>query len=760
MGETHISAISGASGQWPAQSSHKLVLAIQHSVLARYLLAIAVSGASVLLREALNPLLGLHATYVQFFPVVVFAAWIGGWGPALTSIAITSLAANWLWLEPINSLAISDPGQVIGHVLYLATCLLLAVVTISQRNTRAALQTINAELRESEQRLRATFDNAALGIVEVDAEGRFLAVNDRICAMLGYTRAELLGKTVHEMTAPEDRARSEELNARLRQPGFDRFDYEKRFLRRDGSPLWVHVTASAIRGARGELMRAIRTIEDVHERKRDESQRRLQAAALNAAASAIAITDIAGGIEWVNPAFCAMTGYSAKEVMGRNPRILKSGKHEKDFYEQIWAVLGRGEVWKGELINRRKDGSLYNEEMSITPVPGENGKITHYIAIKQDITARKQAEESQKEASRRKDEFLAMLGHELRNPLAPIRNAVHLMKRPGIPDAAAQRARDMIDRQVTHMARLVDDLLDVSRISRGKIQLKKQPLDLTAAIYDIARDFASVCESAGLSLHLCLPEQSLWTSADPARVQQIVGNLLNNATKFTDSGGAINLSLGANDGSVQIIVQDTGIGMDEGTLKNIFEPFSQAEHSIDRSRGGLGLGLALVKGLIELHGGSVHASSPGLGKGSVFTVLLPLETAGVAVPKAVEEPRRRTAHRILIIEDNSDSAESLRVLLSVLGHEVVCAPNGLLGLERAHAFRPDVILCDIGLPGEMNGYGVARAVRADGQLASTYLIAITGYGQEEDRRKAHEAGFDHHLTKPADPESLERLLAR
>ncbi|HEY3319089.1 MAG TPA: PAS domain S-box protein [Planctomycetota bacterium] len=615
-------------------------------------------------------------------------------------------------------------------------------------------------LRESEQRLRAIFDGAALGIAEMDRESRFVAVNERMCEMLGYCRGDLLGRTVHEITAPEDRARSEELNGKLRRGEVDRFDYEKRYLRMDGSSLWVHVTCSAVRDAAGNFVRAVGTIEDIEERKRAGAQRRLQVAALNAAANGIVITDATGTILWVNQAFSEMTGYDAKEVIGQNPRILKSGKQEQKFYEDLWAVLRRGEVWRGELINRRKDGSFYHEEMTITPVPDEQGHNSYYVGIKQDISGRKRAEEADREASRRKDEFLAMLGHELRNPLAPIRNAVHIMKRAGPAEPAVMRAREMIDRQVTHLARLVDDLLDVSRISRGKISLKKQPLDLTALVREFARDYASLCESAGVALQLNVPDHPLWTRGDPARIQQIIGNLLSNAAKFTNSGGIISLSLNAEENdAAQITVQDSGIGMDESTLSCIFEPFSQAEHSIDRSRGGLGLGLALVKGLVALHGGTVRGASAGLGKGSIFNVVLPLEKDCTPISPQAAKQIASHAHRILIIEDNADAAESLRMLLAVLGHNVACAASGAAGLERARDFQPDVVLCDIGLPGGMDGYDVARAIRADREMASTYLIALTGYGQEDDRRKAREAGFDHHLTKPADPDSLERLLA-
>ncbi|HEY3320537.1 MAG TPA: PAS domain S-box protein [Planctomycetota bacterium] len=747
---------------------------------------------------------------------------------------------------------------------------------------------LSRELRDSEARLRATFHNAASGIAEIDRDGHLVAVNDFLCQMLGYTREELLGMSVHDLTYPEDRPRSDELNAQIKEGRLPMFQYEKRYLKRDGSPLWVHVAVSAVRNDAGYYLYSVGTVVDIGSRKAAEAQLRLQAAALEAAPNAVSLskTDRQGTIVWVNRAFTELTGYSAEEAVGRSHRILSSGQHSEAFYRSLWETIHRGEVWRGEILNRRKDGSLYYEEMGITPLRDERGQITHYVAIKQDVTARKRAEEASREsaerfqtladniaqlawmadksgwtfwynrrwydytgtalkdvegwgwqnvlhpehaqrvvekigqcfesgevwedtfplrgqdghyrwflsravpirngagnvtrwigtstditeqreiqqalteAHHRKDEFLAVLGHELRNPLAAIHTAVHLQKRAETSDPLLLRSRGIISRQTAHMARLIDDLLDVSRISRGKIQLKREYIDLTALLSDVAQDYESICESAGLKLELCLPEQPVWIFGDSARVQQIAGNLVNNAIKFTDAGGKVSLSLGAGEHKrALIMVQDSGIGIEPETMRRIFQPFHQAESSVGRSRGGLGLGLALVKGLTELHGGEIHAESRGMGHGSTFTVRLPVEAEAKPEPVKPVEPSVR-AHRILLVEDNLDAAESLSLLLTYVGHEVSIAHSGMEAVKRAQEFRPDVVLCDIGLPGGMNGYDIARAIRANPELSATYLIAMTGYGQEEDRRLAQEAGFDHHITKPADPEALERLLSR
>jgi signal transduction histidine kinase/DNA-binding response OmpR family regulator len=362
------------------------------------------------------------------------------------------------------------------------------------------------------------------------------------------------------------------------------------------------------------------------------------------------------------------------------------------------------------------------------------------------------------EQDRRKNEFLAMLAHELRNPLAPIRNAVHILKMLGATDATLMRARDMIDRQVGHMARLIDDLLDMSRLSRGKVLLRRQPVDLARLVEDAAGDYRPVLEAAGLALRLELPDVPVCVDGDPTRLAQVLGNVLHNAHKFTDAGGAVTVRLAAENGEACITVRDSGIGMEPEMLGRIFETFSQADSSLDRSRGGLGLGLALVKGLIQLHGGSVRAQSDGLGRGTSIAIRLPLHDAAALAPPE-PAPARADAPggcRVLIIEDHADAAESLRMLFSFSGHDVHVVHTGPDGVSAARRLAPDVVLCDIGLPG-MDGYAVARALRQD-RLASR-LIALSGYGREDDLRRSREAGFDLHLTKPVDFPELQRVLA-
>ncbi|XXX80382.1 PAS domain S-box protein [Sorangium sp. So ce134] len=396
------------------------------------------------------------------------------------------------------------------------------------------------------------------------------------------------------------------------------------------------------------------------------------------------------------------------------------------------------------------------------PLRGPSGDVVKWYGTGTDIHDRKCAEATLREADQRKNEFLAMLAHELRNPLGPLRNAAELLRRSGPQQPSTAWACGVIERQVAHMARLVDDLLDVSRVARGRIELRKQRCDLARLLRQTAEDYQSTLEASGLRLALEVPDEPLWVHGDPTRLSQAIGNVLHNANKFTDAGGRVTVTLSAvPESSAEIRVRDTGIGMEPGMLARAFEPFSQADCSLDRSRGGLGLGLALVKGLVELHGGAASAESAGIGRGTEVVLRLPLGRGSALCCESAAPGPDLAARplRILIIEDNVDAAETLQALLAMEGHRVEVALSGPAGVEAARAFLPEVVLCDIGLPGGMDGYGVARALSGDPRVSPSLMIALTGYGREEDRRRAQEAGFAMHLVKPIEPSSLQTVLA-
>lgn len=469
----------------------------------------------------------------------------------------------------------------------------------------------------------------------------------------------------------------------------------------------------------------------------------------------------------VNPAAVALAGLAPEEVLGRT-----ADEVVPESTEVVRATLDR--VYQAgatetipDLTVRRRDGQTANLQMTYVPVPGPGGKPMGVIHVAVDLSERKRTEEELRrraeqlaEADRRKNEFLAMLGHELRNPLAPIRNAVQLLRLRGNDPSTVAWAGQVADRQVTHLVRLVDDLLDVSRISRGKVRLQRGRLDLAEVVRATAEDHRGHLRDSGLTLELDVPPGPVWVHGDPTRLSQVLGNLLHNAAKFTDAGGRVAVRLAEEPelGRATVRVQDTGIGIEPEMLSRVFETFTQADRSMERSRGGLGLGLALVKGLVQLHGGEVEAFSAGPGQGAEFLFRLPLEQEAAA-PAAAPARAGPNGHprRVLIVEDNRDGADSLRLLLELMGHDVRVALNGSAGIQVAAEFRPEVVLCDLGLPG-MNGFAVAAALRGEPATAGARLIAVSGYGQEEDRRRCQEAGFDLHLTKPVELDELVRVL--
>lgn len=377
------------------------------------------------------------------------------------------------------------------------------------------------------------------------------------------------------------------------------------------------------------------------------------------------------------------------------------------------------------------------------------------------LLALRRREQREREADRRKDEFLATLAHELRNPLAPISNATSMLKLAHGDREKTERATETIERQLAHLVRLIDDLLDMSRISRGKLDLRREHIELASVIYQAVETCRPMAESSGQELTVVMPPRPIYLDADPVRLAQVVSNLLNNACKFAGQQGRISLSVEPRENDVEIIVKDNGIGIPPNMLEPIFEMFSQVDQSLERSRSGLGIGLTLARRLVELHGGSIKALSDGPGTGSEFIVHLPVnveQTPLTTMEPATLKPSE-ARRRILVVDDNRDSAESLATLLSVSGNETFLAYDGIEAVEAANKHRPDVILLDIGLP-RLNGFDVCRRIRENGWAEQILIIALTGWGQEEDRRKSAAAGFDGHLVKPVDLAQLMNLLDR
>jgi PAS domain S-box-containing protein len=502
---------------------------------------------------------------------------------------------------------------------------------------------------------------------------------------------------------------------------------------------------------------------DVTARKRAEEALRERTAVIRAitdtSEDVIYVKDTRGRLVFANPATLALVGKPLDQVLGRTDlEFLEDEAAARQVMENDRRIMERGVAEEVEEHVPLPDGTDRIWASRKAAYRDERGEVVGLIGISRDITGRKRIEDALREADRRKDEFLGMLSHELRNPLAPIRSSTYVLRRAEPGGEQAARALAVIERQTEHLSRLVDDLLDVTRIGRGKIELRRATADLRELVRRATEDFRLLLDDRGVAFTVALPDGPVWAEVDATRVTQVVGNLLHNATKFTRRGDRVSVSLAAAGGQATIAVRDTGAGVERGLLPAIFDPFVQGARSIARTEGGLGLGLALVKGITELHGGAVAADSAGPGRGSEFVVRLPLALPPApAEPRAAPGERRRAARLVLVVDDNADAADTLAELVRLLGHDVQVAYDGPSALQAARASRPDVVLCDLGLPG-MDGYDVARALRAGGG-APLRLVAVSGYAQPDDVRRAADAGFDAHVAKPPDPAEIERLLA-
>ncbi|MEO8754996.1 MAG: PAS domain S-box protein [Casimicrobiaceae bacterium] len=493
---------------------------------------------------------------------------------------------------------------------------------------------------------------------------------------------------------------------------------------------------------------------------RDDAMRASLAAIVESSEDAIVSKDLDGIICSWNRGAQELFGYTAEEAIGQSVTMLIPPEC-LDEEPRILDRVRRGErIQHFETVRRRKDGTKIDISLRVSPIVDGQHRIVGASKTARDITARKRKEEELSNSDRRKTEFLALLAHELRNPLAPLANAVQIMRIAGGGEEKVLSACAMMDRQVGQMVRLVDDLLDVSRINRGKIELRTEILDLASAVSQAVESCRPALEGLGQELTITWPLQHIYLHGESARVSQVVGNLLHNASKFTEKGGRIWLTIEREAHDAVIRVRDSGVGIAADQLSAIFEMFTQLDSSLEQSQGGLGLGLALVKTLVEMHGGTVTASSGGVGRGSEFVVRLPTvsETPEVQPPQpTVSEPRQALPLRILVVDDNRDSAESLAELLKLTGNETHIAYDGLEAVEAAAALLPHVVILDIGMP-RLNGYEAARRIRERSGGDDIVLVALTGWGQEEDRQKSVDAGFNAHMVKPISFDDLTRVL--
>jgi len=622
------------------------------------------------------------------------------------------------------------------------------------------------ELARSLAMVRATLEATTDGILVTDNDYRITDFNE-IFLKMWRIPAEMIEKRDHRMVSNEISRNFSDANRYLSRideiysisppESYDRMELN------DGRTI---VRYSRIQFVDERNVGRVWSFRDITEHRQTEIARELLASIVAASDDAIISKTLKGIVTSWNAGAERHFGYTAEEAVGQHISFLIP-PDRIDEEELIIARLRSGErVDHFDTIRLRKDGQPIEVSLTISPIRDASGEIVGASKIARDITERRRMENElvayaadMSEMDRRKNEFLAMLAHELRNPLAPIRNALQIIRITAGDDVSD--AAELMERQISQLVRLVDDLLDVSRITTGKIELRKEQIDMNTVVSQAVEAARPGYESGGIDLKVSVPAEPVYLVGDPARLTQVVGNLLNNASKFTKEGGAVRLILESDGDRIVVRVLDNGIGIAPEKLSNIFEMFVQADTSLERSIGGLGIGLSLVKNLVEMHGGRVTARSEGLGRGSEFVIDLPVAPPFTELTEtddlAKEIQKTGAGKRILVVDDNLDSAESLSVLLELSGHDVRLAHDGIDAVKTSDEFRPDVILLDIGLP-RMNGYEAARVIRRRPWGNGVTLIALTGWGQKEDRERSKDAGFDTHLVKPVDHDELLRLL--
>jgi PAS domain S-box-containing protein len=629
-------------------------------------------------------------------------------------------------------------GEVIGCVLVFRD--------ISQRR-RA-----EEEVRRAGEQARTILESITDAFIAVDREWRFTYVNGQAEKVLGRSRHELLGRVMWD-----------------EYPGILGTEFERVYRAAQQSVAgsvtsyytdhdrWYEVHAYPAPNGISIYFR------DTTEQKlKDERVREAEAQFRAMADNIPQLSWMArpdGSLFWFNRRWFEYTGTTLDQAEGDGWQDVVAPEDLPRVREKLKAHMENGEPWEDTFALRRQDGELRWHLGRAMPIKDDDGKVVRWFGSNTDITEHRKMAADLAEADRRKNEFLATLAHELRNPLAPIRTGLEVLKLSRTDAPAADRVRSMMDRQVAQMVRLVDDLMDLSRITSGKIALQKERVPLLVAINMAIETSRPLIEEMGHQLTITVPDASLVVDGDLTRLAQVFMNLLNNAAKYSERGSTIRLEVEHRPGEVTVSVRDDGIGIAADHLPRVFEMFSQVDRSLDRSRGGLGIGLALVKRLVEMHGGAIEAHSAGLNRGSAFLVRLPLtcEPQRLAASGAQDPAVPRTSFRILIVDDNRDGADILAAMLEQLGNETRVAYDGEAAVATAIEFRPEVVLLDIGLP-RLDGYEACRRIRAHPDGKNLLIVAQTGWGQDEDRQRTREAGFDHHMVKPLDPAALQRLL--
>ncbi|HEY3319845.1 MAG TPA: PAS domain S-box protein [Planctomycetota bacterium] len=879
---------------------------------ARYGLAVLTVILAAVFRWLLRDLFGQRLAFVSFSPAVALAALLAGCGPGIVATVLSVLLADYLFIAPVG-FGIAASGDIIGTVMFTVAGIFISLTAglreRAQKRETVVLARLQAqeEITREREWLRVTLASIGDAVIATDHEGRVTLLNPVAEQATGWKNADAVGQPlekVFNIINEDTRLVAANPVARvLREGVIVGLANHTNLVHKDGHECPIEDSAAPIRDTAGNTLGVVMVFHDVTEKRRAAVELRLLSQALESAANAVVITDRQGRIKWVNPAFTKLTGYTREEALGQNPRVLKSGETRPEIYRDLWETILRGDTWHGELINRRKDGTSYTEEMTIAPVRATGRDVTHFVAVKEDVTERRRAEEALRQsesrlteiiqrapsfmavmrgpdhifelannhyyevvgrhdilgkklvealpeiagtpypqildrvrqtgepfiandvsvmlargaggameeawldfviqplrepdgtiqrifahgvdlterklaeqalrrtadelaaASRRKDEFLAVVSHELRTPLTPILGWTQILRNTKADEKLLERGLDTINRNVRAQIRLVEDLLDVSRIVSGKVQIQLAPVGLAQVIEGAMEAVRTMAEGKQIHMKFVMEESVGPVLGDADRLQQIVWNLLSNAIKFNHDGGKVEIRLRRVGCEAELRVTDTGEGIDPAFVPNMFKRFSQSDSTYTRRHGGLGLGLSIVHELVLLHGGNVSVESKGRGEGSTFVVRLPATASSITVSSAVaqqaalEQAPYNTGllkgKRLLIVDDDKDTLEYLATLLQSMGAELIMAMSAKEALQKAAERPPDILITDIGMP-DTDGYELLREMRRQG--IQVPAIALTAFARAEDRKRALDEGFLRHFAKPCNPGELCRAL--
>jgi PAS domain S-box-containing protein len=712
----------------------------------RYVAAVLAVLLAATLYDAFETYWGGRTPFLTFYPAVIGVAWFAGAGPGIVATLLSAVLSTRIWIA-VHGADTPGVGYVIAVGVFMSTGIAVSLLVAARNRARSSIDLL----------LRHT----PLGLAIHDAQYRYVRVNHALAELNGLPARAHRGRTIREVLGDAAADALEPLLRQVHETGkpvsVDSFRVALASSPGDRDR-YFSVVYSPITDARGRVTGTTASVVEVTARVRMEQaldhERELLQTIIDSIPAMITMYEPNTRVLRLNREFTRVTGWTAIEAQQMDfmaacypdPASRATVRAHMESPDPTWLDLEMRTKAGGTV-----QASWSNVRLSDGSRIGIGLDITERKAHEAELEAARAAAER---ANRAKDEFLAMLGHELRNPLSAIGSAVAVLERVRVEDLRGQRATQIIARQTQHLARLMDDLLDVGRVVTGKITLERRPMDLLAA----SRRAVATLRAAGVTERhdVAVDGHPVWVNGDATRLEQVVTNLVSNALKFTPPGGTIRVWISVEDGDAVVRVSDTGVGMSGDLLPRVFDLFVQGEQPPERASGGLGIGLTLVRQLVELHGGRVEARSAGAGQGSVFTLRLPRAT-----PPAGDSGRAsgetRTSRRILVVEDNADARDMLLALLTLEHHEVFTASDGPAGVDAALRERPDLALIDIGLPG-LNGYEVARRIRATEPGRTMKLIALTGYGQSEDMRQAREAGFDLHLVKPVDLRRLDEAM--